>query len=68
MERKTRKRKLGGYPAVGVVISMTLALFVISLFGLLVIYSQELENQVRMNILLQVYLRPSITETQRLQI
>ena len=68
MERKTRKRKLGGYPAVGVVISMTLALFVISLFGLLVIYSQELENQVRLNIRLQVYLRPSITETQRLQI
>jgi cell division transport system permease protein len=68
MERTTRKKKLGGYPAVGVVISMTLALFVISLFGLLVIYSQELENQVRLNIRIQVFLKPSITENQRLQI
>jgi cell division transport system permease protein len=68
MERTTRKKKLGGYPAVGVVISMTLALFVISLFGLLVIYSQELETQVRLNIRIQVFLKPSITENQRLQI
>jgi cell division transport system permease protein len=68
MEKVTRKKKLGGYPAVGVVISTTLALFVVGLFGLLVIYSTQLEKQVRQNIRLQVYLKSNITETQRLQI
>ncbi len=68
MKERRRKKKLGGYPALGVVISISLALFVIGLFGLLVIYSQELENQVRQNIRMQVYLKSTITETQRLQI
>ena len=68
MEKVTRKKKLGGYPAVGVVISTTLALFVVGLFGLLIIYSTQLEKQVRQNIRLQVYLKSNITETQRLQI
>jgi cell division transport system permease protein len=68
MDKGTRKKKLGGYPAVGVVISTTLALFVVGLFGLLIIYSTQLEKQVRQNIRLQVYLKSNITETQRLQI
>jgi cell division transport system permease protein len=68
MKEARRKKKLGGYPAVGVVISITLALFVIGLFGLLVIYSQELEHHVRQNIKMQVYLKSNLTETQRLQI
>lgn len=68
MEKTTHKKKLGGYPAVGVVISTTLALFVVGLFGLLVIYSRKLEEQVRQNIKLQVYLKSHLTETQRLQI
>lgn len=63
-----RKKKLGGYPAAGVVVSTMLALFVIGLFGLLIIYSRELEHQVRQNIKMQVYLKSNITEIQRLQI
>jgi len=68
MEKIRHKKKLGGYPAIGVVVSITLALVVIGLFGVLMIYSQELENQVRQNIKMQVYLKPNLTETQRLQI
>jgi cell division transport system permease protein len=68
MEQSRRKKKLGGYPAVGVVVSVTLALFVVGLFGLLIIYSQQLEKQVRENIRLQVYLKSNLTENQRLQI
>ena len=68
MEKPRSKKKLGGYPAVGVVISITLALLVIGIFGILVIYSQELEQQVRQNIRMQVYLKSNLTETQRLQI
>src|SRR5687768_4030820 len=68
MEKVNHKKKLGGYPAVGVVISVTLALFVIGLFGLLILYSQQLEKQVRQNIRMQVYLRSNLTENQLLQI
>lgn len=64
---QTRK-KLGSYPSIGVVISITLALFVTGLFGLLIIYSQELERVVRENIKLQVYLKSNLTETQRTQV
>ena len=68
MERGSYKKKVGGYPAVGVIISITLALFVIGLFGVLVMYSSQLEQEVRENIKLQVYLKSNVTETQRLQI
>ncbi len=68
MEKVRNKKKLGGYPAVGVVISITLSLIVIGIFGILIIYSQELEQQVRQNIRVQVYLNSNVTETQRLQI
>jgi cell division transport system permease protein len=62
------RKKLGSYPTVGVVISIALALFVIGLFGLLIIYSQQLEKVVRENVKMQVYLKSNLTETQRLQI
>lgn len=68
MERHSHKKTLGGYPATGVVISITLALFVVGLFGLLLIYSQQLEKQVRQNIRMQVYLKSGISETQKLEI
>lgn len=68
MERTTRKKKLGGYPATGVIISTTLALFVTGLFGLLIIYSQQLEEQIRENIRMQVYLRSGLTENQLRQV
>jgi cell division transport system permease protein len=68
MEKQRNKKTLGGYPAIGVVVSITLALIVMGIFGLLIIYSQELEKQVRQNVRVQVYLKSNITETQRLQI
>lgn len=68
MQRTTRKKNLGGYPATGVVISISLALFVVGLFGILLIYSGQLEWQVRQNIRMQVYLKSNISETQRLEI
>lgn len=52
----------------GVITSIALALFVVGLFGLLVIYSSQLEREIRSNIKMQVYLQSHLTETQRLQI
>ena len=65
---KVRKKKLGTYPYLSVVLSITLALFVIGVFGLLLIYSKELERVVRENVKVQVYLKNHITEAQRMQI
>jgi cell division transport system permease protein len=68
MERVTRKKILGGYPAVGVVISTTLALFVLGLFGNLLIYSKQFSGIVRDNLNVKVYLKSSLTDTQRKQL
>lgn len=68
MRYSQTRKTLGSYPSVGVVVSITLALFVTGLFGLLIIYSQELERVVRENIKLQVYLKSNLTETQRTQV
>lgn len=63
-----KKKSLGSYPYISVVFSITLALFVIGVFASLVIYSKELERVVRENVKIQVYLKNSISETQRDQI
>jgi cell division transport system permease protein len=68
MHKSPRKKNVGGYPATGVVFSITLALFVIGLFGLLITWSQELEKQIRQNIRVQVYLTSNVSETQRSEI
>ncbi len=65
---KVRKKKLGSYPYISVVLSITLALFVIGVFGLLMIYSKELERVVLENVKIQVYLKSHITENQKKEI
>ncbi|MBX2945652.1 MAG: permease-like cell division protein FtsX [Cyclobacteriaceae bacterium] len=68
MQKIYAKKKLGNYPYAGVIASITLALFVTGLFGMLIIYSQELERLVRESIRVQVYLKNGLTEPQRLQV
>ena len=68
MDKATRKKKLGGYPAIGVVISITLALLVIGMIGLLVSYSKQIEYYVRDNVAFKIYLKSSLSETQRKQV
>lgn len=68
MEAKTRKKKFGGYPAIGVVVSITLALFVIGVFGFILTYSRQFEKIVRENVTIKVYLKNSMSETQLRQL
>jgi cell division transport system permease protein len=65
---KYNKKKLGSYPFVSVIFSITLALFVIGVFGALVIYSKELERTVRENVKVQVYLKNQLSGEQIKQI
>ena len=68
MQKSGNKKKLGGYPAIGVVTSITLALFVLGLFGTLIIYSNQFGRIVRDNLNVKVFLKSTLTETQRSQI
>lgn len=57
MEKKVRKkRKLGSFPFLSVVLSTTLALFVIGLFGVMVLHASRLTTLIQENIEIQVFL------------
>lgn len=64
-EYRVKPKKLGSYPFISVVLSITLALFVIGLFGVLIIYSQELGRLVQENVRIQVYLKSTIDDNDR---
>ncbi|MFD2512428.1 cell division protein FtsX [Pontibacter locisalis] len=59
-----KKKKLGNYPHLMVVFSISLALFVIGLFGMLLIHASELSEKVKESIEMQVYLDRNLTEVQ----
>jgi len=57
-----KKKKLGSYPYLSVVFSITLALIVIGLFGLLLLHTQKLSHLIKQNIEVQIYLDKDISE------
>ncbi len=63
-----KKKKLGSYPYVSVVFSISLALFVIGLFGLLILHANRLTQIIKENIEIQVYLNQTISENDRIKI
>jgi cell division transport system permease protein len=63
-KKSIKKKKLGNYPHTMVVFSISLALFVIGLFGLLLIHASKLSEKVKENIEMQVYLDHKLTEVQ----
>ncbi len=63
-----RKKKLGSYPTLLVVFSITLALMVIGLFGLLLLHAHKLSENVRENLEVQVYLERNLPETELLRL
>lgn len=66
--RYKKKKKLGSFPYVSVVFSVTLALFVIGLFGLLILHSNKLKDAIRENITIQIYLDKFVTENDKIRI
>lgn len=71
MEKGTKKRlrkTLGSYPSITVVLSISLALFVLGLFGLLLIHTDKLTRIIKQNVEIQVYLNKNITDAQKTKI
>lgn len=62
--RSVKKKKLGNYPHTMVVFSITLALFVIGMFGLLLIHAGKLSEKVKESIEMQLYLDKNLTSAQ----
>ncbi|AMJ66701.1 cell division protein FtsX [Hymenobacter sp. PAMC 26628] len=63
-----QKKKLGSYPTFLVVFSITLALVVVGLFGLLLLHAHKLSEAVRENLEVQVYLERNLPETELLRL
>lgn len=59
------KRKIGSFPSLLIIISLTTALFLIAFVGWIAITSKQLVGYLRQNIEVQVYLDKSITPAQR---
>jgi len=57
------RKKLGNFSSISVIFSITLALFVIGLFGILIVYSSELERVVRENFRVQIFLKNDLTDS-----
>ncbi|TAH26316.1 MAG: FtsX-like permease family protein [Cytophagales bacterium] len=59
----TKKKKLGSYPAFTVVFSITISLFVIGLFAMLVLHANKLSELIKENVELHVYLKKDVSNT-----
>lgn len=57
-----KRKVLGSYPYLSVLFSITMALFVIGLFGLLIIYANKLSIIIKENIEIHVYMDHNLTE------
>lgn len=68
MSKYKSKKNLGSYPYVSVVLSVMLALFVIGLFGLLLLFTGKLTENIRGNVQMQVFLQKYNTESDRMKI
>lgn len=65
---KTKRKKLGSYPWVSVVFSITLALIVIGLFAFFLLATQKLAGMIQENIEVQAYLEKNLGESERIAI
>lgn len=63
-----KKKKLGSYPYFSVIFSITLALSVIGLFGLLILHASNLSKTIKENIEVQVYLNQLTSENEIIQL
>jgi len=64
-KRFKRKKRLGSYPYFTVVFSITTALLVIGLCGLLVLHARRLSTIIRQNLEVQVYLHKDLSPAQQ---
>ncbi len=67
-KKHTRKKRLGSYPFLSVVFSIFITLFVIGLFGYIMINANQLKKTIRENVEMQVYLRKNTSESELIRL
>ncbi len=67
-QKHTKKKRLGAYPYISVVFSISLALFMIGALGMLAIHSKKLTSLIKENVEIQVFLRKSVSDEQQIRI
>jgi cell division transport system permease protein len=65
---RNKKKRLGAYPFVSVVFSISLALFMVGALGMLAIHSKKLTSLIQENIEMQVYLKKDVSDAQQIRI
>ena len=65
---KRKKKKVGSYQYGGVVVSISLALIVIGLFGATVLHTKQITDLVKENFEVSIFLKKDITRNQRTRI
>ncbi len=68
INRPFSKKRIGSYPYIGVLVNITLALFITGLLGLILIYTYQFSIRTKENVEVEVYLRRDVNENQRLSI
>lgn len=63
-QSSNRRKKLGSYPFISVIFSITLSLFVVGLFGLLLLLTNSLTSSIRENVEIQVFLDKPIADNE----
>ena len=66
--RKYKKKKLGSYPFLSVTLSISLALFVIGLFGLLLIHVNSLSILIKESVEIHVFLKKNLSQNEKTRI
>ncbi|MEM6298722.1 MAG: permease-like cell division protein FtsX [Bacteroidota bacterium] len=67
-QRSYQQKRMGSFPALGVLINITIALSVTGIIGLLGIYTFRLQQHIRENTPVRVFLRSDLPEAQRIQL
>ncbi|MCU0450175.1 MAG: permease-like cell division protein FtsX [Bernardetiaceae bacterium] len=61
----TSSKRIGSYPGLTVVLSVSIALFLIGLFALFTVYAEKLVSLVQANLEVQVFLEKDLTDSAR---
>lgn len=63
-----KKKRLGSYPAFTVIFSITISLFVVGAFGLVLLHAHRLTEIIRQNIEIHVYLHKDLSDSVRMEL
>jgi cell division transport system permease protein len=65
---RVKKKKLGSFPYISVVFSITMALFVVGVFGVLILHGAKLTELIRENLEINIFLNKEVTENERTKV